>query len=196
MFTGIVEELGRVRALRRSGRGALLEVAAERVLEGTRVGDSISVDGVCLTVVALGPGWFRAELVEETLNRTTLGGLNPGSPVNLERSLRADSRLGGHMVMGHVDGVGTILRKVPGAGGATLEVAFPSELRGFLAPKGSVAVDGVSLTVTRVRDSSFEVALIPHTLEVTTLGRKGVGAKVNIEVDVVARYVASLLGRS
>ncbi|NBV73361.1 MAG: riboflavin synthase [Actinobacteria bacterium] len=180
MFTGIVEELGRVVALDR-GR---LRVEAARVLEGVTLGDSIAVNGCCLTVVAHDEGSWEADLSEETLRRTALSALAPGSMVNLERAVRADQRMGGHIVQGHVDGVGTIRHRVP-----DLRVAVPNGLERYLVEKGSVTVDGVSLTVVDVIGDTFSVAVIPHTSEVTNLGGLDEGAPVNIEVDIVAKYV-------
>ncbi len=185
MFTGIVEELGRFAGT----EGSRYTFEAERVLDGTRVGDSIAVNGCCLTVVDIGPGWWKADVVEETISRTTLGRLQPGDPVNLERALRLADRLGGHLVQGHVDGIGTVTAAAP-----ELAVQLPPELLRYVAEKGSVAVDGVSLTVAAVSPTTFAVAIIPHTAEVTTLGRRRPGDEVNLEVDLIARYVGRLLG--
>lgn len=191
MFTGIVEELGAVRSIAAvpGGDGARLEVAADVVTDGARVGDSIAVNGCCLTVVALGPGWWAADVVAETLSRTNLGSLGPGDPVNLERPVAIGDRLGGHLVQGHVDAVGALVSAAP-----DLRVRVPDTLLPYLVPKGSVAVDGISLTVVEVTADGFSVAVIPHTLAVTTLGHKGVGAVVNLEADVVAKYVERLVG--
>lgn len=186
MFTGMVEETGRL-AGREGGR---FRFEASSVLEDTRLGGSLAVNGVCLTVVALGDGWWEADIVDETLARTTLGGLAPGAPVNLERPLRLVDRLGGHLVQGHVDGVGQVLSPAP-----DLSVRPPAALNRFLAEKGSVAVEGVSLTIARLDEDSFTVAVIPHTAEVTNLGRLQAHDRVNLEVDVVARYVDRLLRR-
>jgi riboflavin synthase len=155
-----------------------------------QVGDSVAVDGVCLTVTAFGPGWWTADLSEETLRRTTLGGIIAGDAVNLERPVRLQDRLGGHLVQGHVDGVGEVVGAAP-----DLEVHVPGDLIRYVVEKGSVTVDGVSLTVVRVDDSarSFSVAVIPHTAEVTTLGRRRPGDRVNLEVDVTVKYVERLL---
>ncbi|MHB1534234.1 MAG: riboflavin synthase [Acidimicrobiales bacterium] len=188
MFTGIVEELGRVQAVDRSGDVTRVVFAAPVVAADARIGDSISVDGCCLTVVECGGGWWVAQAVGETLGRTTLGALGPGDVVNCERPVRASDRLGGHLVQGHVDGVGTIVSGAP-----DLRVAAPPEVMPYLVPKGSITVDGCSLTVVKVLDDGFTVAVIPHTAVVTTLGRKGPGERVNLEVDVVAKYVERLL---
>jgi riboflavin synthase len=192
MFTGIVEELGRVESIAPDAAtpsaSARLRVAASVVLEGARTGDSIAVDGCCLTLVDQGDGWWDADLSDETLKRTTLGDRQPGDPVNLERPVRAQDRLGGHIVQGHVDGVGEIVDAAP-----DLRVRMPRELLRYVVEKGSVTVDGVSLTVVDVLDDGFTVAVIPHTAAVTTLGTKGPGDRVNLEVDVTVKYVERLL---
>jgi riboflavin synthase len=184
MFTGIVEELGAVESV----TGDRVRIAASRVLEDAGIGDSIAVDGCCLTVVAVGDGWWEADVSEETRKRTTLGERGAGDPVNLERPVRVQDRLGGHIVQGHVDGVGEIVDPAPG-----LRVAMPGELLRYVVEKGSITVDGVSLTVVDVLDDGFTVAVIPHTSAVTTLGRKGRGDLVNLEVDVTVKYVERLL---
>ncbi|GIU83593.1 MAG: riboflavin synthase subunit alpha [Acidimicrobiales bacterium] len=192
MFTGIVEEVGTV-VRHRAGR---IAIQCEVVLDGTEVGDSIAVDGCCLTVVSIERsrgernGVWEADLSPETLRRTKLGDLVEGSAVNLERALRADGRIGGHFVQGHVDGVGVVCAPAP-----ELEVRIPSELVRYVVPKGSIAIDGVSLTVAASEGESVRVAVIPHTATVTTLGRLRVGDRVNVEVDLLAKYVESLLGR-
>jgi riboflavin synthase len=193
MFTGIVEELGRVRGLRRDGP-ARLEVEARAVVADATVGASIAVNGCCLTVVEVDDAGFAVDLAPETLDRSTLGGLEPGDPVNLERPVRLADRLGGHLVQGHVDGVGTVAgRTANGDGSVRLTVAATPGLLRHVVEKGSVTVDGVSLTVTAVADDRFEVALIPHTLAVTTLGARQPGDGVNLETDLVAKYVERLL---
>lgn len=184
MFTGIVEELGAVA----SRRGSKLRIDSTAVLDGVKVGDSTAVNGCCLTVVAFGDGWWEADVSDETYACTNLGSLEPGDPVNLERPVRLDDRLGGHLVQGHVDAVGRIVEPVP-----DLRVRMPDELLRYVVEKGSITVDGVSLTVVEPLDDGFTVAVIPHTAEVTTLGRKGPGDPVNLEVDVMAKYAERLL---
>ena len=180
MFTGIVEELGTIASI----DGPRVRINASLVLEDAKIGDSTSVNGCCLTVVDLGEGWWEADISDESFGRTTLGDLQPGSPVNLERPVRLMDRLGGHLVQGHVDGVGDIVRAAP-----DLQVRIPSDLMRYIVEKGSVTVDGISLTVVDVLPDGFTVAVIPHTTAVTTLGHKGPGDRVNLEVDVMAKYV-------
>jgi riboflavin synthase len=184
MFTGIVEELGRVR----SRDGARFTFDAQAVLEEMKIGDSVAHNGVCLTVVAIDPRGYSVDVVDETLDRSNLGDLRPGDPVNLERPVRLADRLGGHLVQGHVDGVGTITHAAP-----ELRIDMAPALSRYLVEKGSITVDGCSLTVVSVGDDWFSIALIPHTTAVTTLGLKGVGDRVNLEVDVLAKYVERLL---
>ena len=193
MFTGIVEEVGSVVALEKLDGDARLRVRARRVAEGTRAGDSISVDGVCLTVTAFTDDGFLVDVMPESLRRTTLGSLRAGSQVNLERAMRADGRLDGHLVQGHVDGVGTLVSRTPGTRWDDLELACPPALARYIAEKGSIAVSGVSLTVTHVGSAGFGVSLIPTTLAATTLGYLVPGDGVNLEVDVIAKYVERLL---
>ncbi len=193
MFTGIVEETGVVRSIeeRRAGRRFWFE--AGRVLEDAEIGSSIAVSGVCLTVTGLEPGRFGVDAVPETLARTILGGLAVGDRVNLERPITLEQRLGGHLVQGHVDGVGEVLAVVPEGDGVRITIGIPAALRRYVAEKGSLAVDGVSLTIAAARPDRCEVALIPHTLEVTTSGRYRPGTRVNLEVDLLARYIGRLL---
>ncbi len=194
MFTGIVTAIGRVAAVRDAGGGRRLTIeTGTQPTAGWRIGDSVAVAGVCLTLVTVESGRFEAELSGETLSRTTLGRLVPGSAVNLEPALAAGSALGGHLVTGHVDGIATVqdCREEAGALGATVEV--PAALARFIAEKGSVTLDGVSLTVGRVAGSRFEVTLVPHTRAVTTLGELAAGRTMNLEVDLVARYIDRLL---
>ncbi len=190
MFTGIVEELGRVDALDRSH----LRVACALVLEESDVGASVAVNGVCLTVVDRGDGTLSFDLSDETLRRTALGRLLPGDPVNLERPVTPSTRLGGHLVQGHVDGVGRVTSVEPATeGGTWLRAVAPAELQRYLVEKGSVTIDGVSLTIAGFEGDAFVVALIPHTLAATTLGSARAGDPVNVEVDVIAKYVERLL---
>jgi riboflavin synthase len=184
MFTGIVEELGQLESLH-DGR---LRIAARRVIEDVVIGESIAVNGCCLTVVAFGDGWWEADVSDETISRTSLASLAAGDGVNLERAVRASDRLGGHVVQGHVDGVGEIVDPVP-----DLRVRVPDTLLRYLVEKGSVTVDGVSLTIVEPLDDGFTVAIIPHTADVTTLGAKQPGDLVNLEVDVMAKYVERLV---
>ncbi|HEX4864368.1 MAG TPA: riboflavin synthase [Acidimicrobiales bacterium] len=189
MFTGIVEELGAVSALEPAAEGgARLVISASLVTEGIRIGDSIAVNGCCLTVVDLGPGWWAADTVGETLARTNLGSLKLGDPVNLERPVPVGGRLGGHLVQGHVDGTGEVVVPAP-----DLRVAAGDELLQYVVDKGSITVDGVSLTVVSALSDGFTVAVIPHTMAVTTLGRKLPGDAVNLEADVIAKYAERLL---
>jgi len=194
VFTGIVEEVGTVTALERGARVARLAVSARVTLEGTGMGGSVAVSGACLTVVERRPDGFVFELGPETLARTMLGGLAPGDRVNLERPLRFGGALGGHLVLGHVDGVGTVEAVTRVESTTRVRIALPGpELEPLLIPQGSVAVDGVSLTVAALGDRSFEVMLIPHTLGVTTLGGLRVGQATNIEADVIGKYLVRSL---
>ncbi|ASR54510.1 riboflavin synthase [Cellulomonas sp. CW35] len=194
MFTGIVEELGSVVAVEDRGQDARLVVRGPLVVSDAHLGDSIAVDGVCLTVSGLpGDGTFAADVMPESLRRTALGALRAGAPVNLERALAVGGRYGGHVVQGHVDGVGTVLRREPGERWDEVEIGLPAGLARYVAEKGSIAVSGVSLTVTHVGDESFGVSLIPTTLARTTLGTLEPGSPVNLEVDVLAKYAERLL---
>ena len=185
MFTGIVEEKGTVKAR----QGSKLTISATTVLADSGIGASIAVNGCCLTLVEKGADWWLAEVSDETYSRTNLGDLQPGDPVNLERPMQANGRFGGHIVLGHVDAVGTIVSPVP-----QLVVRIPRELMRYVVEKGSCTVDGISLTVFNLTQDTFEVAVIPHTSEVTTLGHRAPGDKVNIEIDVLAKHVERLLG--
>lgn len=193
MFTGIVVEVGRVTGFERTDRGRRLTIEAPGVTEDLEVGDSVAVNGICLTAVAVEPPRFRMEAVAETLARTNLGEATEGSPVNLERPVRMGGRLDGHVVQGHVDGVGVVLGVQPEGDSRRVSLSVSEDLERYLVVKGSVAVDGVALTVTAVAEGTFEVALIPHTLASTTLGSWKVGDKANIEVDILAKYVEKLL---
>ena len=193
MFTGIVEEVGRVRFLRGGSKDGVLRIAAKRVLGDVRLGDSIAVNGVCLTVTDFDGGSFTADVMPETLRRSNLGMLRAGSPVNLERALVADGRFGGHIVSGHIDGMGTIASVRQEANAVWYEIeAAPSLLR-LVVEKGSVALDGISLTVAAVDDASFSVSIIPHTGGQTTLLHRRPGEQVNLETDIIGKYVSRLL---
>ncbi len=195
MFTGIVEEVGRVESAERRGGLLVVRVAAGRVVDGLDRGGSIAVDGCCLTAVAVDGDGFTCELTGETLSRTAFADrLRTDARVNLERPLRADGRFDGHIVQGHVDGVGSVRGLDRQGGGAELEVSLPRALERYVVEKGSIALDGVSLTVAGVGPGVFRVALIPYTLEHTNLGQARVGGPVNLEVDVIAKYVERLLG--
>jgi riboflavin synthase len=192
VFTGLIEEVGTVRTLRLEGSTAVTEIEAQRMMDGLREGDSVAVNGTCLTVVRLNQQGFIAELSQETLARTSLGEMQPGCKVNLERPLLPTTRLGGHFVQGHVDGVGKIASIHSENGFAHYEFSFPSELRPYIVDKGSIAVDGISLTVARLSSHSFQVAIIPHTLANTNLRERRAGDSVNLECDILAKYVESL----
>jgi riboflavin synthase len=193
VFTGIVEELGEVVGWEDLPDAARVTVRGPVVTSDARHGDSIAVNGVCLTVVSNADGAFTADVMRESLERSALGDLAVGSRVNLERAVRPQDRLGGHLVQGHVDGTGTILSRTPSENWTVVRVALPEGLERYLVEKGSVAVDGVSLTVSLTGTSWFEVSLIPTTLDLTTLGSKAVGERVNLEVDITAKYVEKLL---
>ena len=194
MFTGIVEEMGMVDAVVDRGDSLRLRIVAPIVTSDARHGDSISVNGTCLTVVDHGGNWFDADVMKETLDRTSLQSLKPGAPVNLERAARVDGRLGGHIVQGHVDGIGRIVDIQPSANWTVVRITVPRRLTRYLVEKGSVTVDGVSLTIVSVGDEDFCVSLIPTTLADTTLGSASVGDLVNVEVDILAKYVEKLVG--
>ncbi|MCE7079670.1 riboflavin synthase [Streptomyces sp. ST2-7A] len=199
MFTGIVEELGEVVAVERLEAAARLRIRGPRVVSDARHGDSIAVNGVCLTVVAVESGEFTADVMAETLNRSALASLTPGSPVNLERALALGARLGGHIVQGHVDGTGALVERVPGEHWETVRFSVPGRLSRYIVEKGSITIDGVSLTVIEAPTADgaggpvLGVGLIPTTLALTTLGHKRPGDPVNLEVDVLAKYVERLL---
>ncbi len=196
MFTGIVEELGHVVELTTGADSAVLQVHGPRVVSDAVHGASIAVNGVCLTVTGHDESAFTVDVMAETLARSSLGALRPGSPVNLERAVRADGRLGGHIVQGHVDGTGRIIAREPGDRWEVVTIALPDALSRYVVEKGSVAIDGVSLTVSAIVPGGFQVSLIPATLAATTLGSAATGAVVNLEVDVLAKYVERLLGVS
>ena len=193
MFTGIIEELGRVRRLEQRGEGVRVTIEAQSVAEGTREGDSIAVNGVCLTALDVGADSFAADGSRETLERSTLGSLRAGSVVNLERAVTPATRLGGHIVQGHVDGRGRFLGAEDHGGSWTVRVAHPPELARYLVFKGSVAVEGISLTVAALAEEHFEIAVIPKTWAVTNLSHLRPGDAVNLEADIIAKYVERLL---
>jgi riboflavin synthase len=196
MFTGIVEEVGSLRSLRVGESTARLDVVAKVVLDGTAVGDSILTDGVCLTVVSLRPDGFSADVMPETVRRSTLGDRHPGDKLNLERALTMQSRLGGHLVAGHADGVGTVVSVAPEGNALVVELEAPPAVVDVSVPQGSLAVDGVSLTIVGVEGGRVRVSLIPHTATVTTLSRLAPAVRVNLEADLIAKYVqAFVVGR-
>ena len=196
MFTGIVEEVGELRSLRVGQSTATLDVVARAVLDGTAVGDSILTDGVCLTVVALRPDGFLADVMPETVRRSTLGERRPGDKLNLERALTMQSRLGGHLVAGHVDGVGAVVSVTPEGNALVVDLEAPAPVTEVSVAQGSLAVDGVSLTIVAVEGGRLRVSLIPHTAAATTLSRLAPGVRVNLEADLIAKYVhAFVAGR-
>lgn len=195
MFTGIVEEIGLIRSLASSHSGVALAVAAARVLEQIRLGDSIAVNGVCLTVTGLSAGSFTADVMPETLHKTSLGRLNIGARVNLERALTLDGRLGGHLVTGHIDATTPVISLQQKGIATEMRVELPPGLWAFVIPEGSVALDGVSLTIAAIEAGSLMVGLIPHTKETTTLGDRRVGDLLNVETDLLGKYVSRLLQR-
>jgi riboflavin synthase len=193
MFTGIIEELGTIDSLEDQGDAIRLTVRGPLVTGDANLGDSISVNGCCLTVATRGEDSFTADVMHETLAKTSLGGLEPGVRVNLERAVTPATRLGGHIVQGHVDGTGTVVRRTPSEHWELVEVSLPADLERYLVPKGSITVDGISLTLVDVGSDSFTVSLIPETLARTTLGFKQPGDVVNLEVDVIAKYVEKMV---
>lgn len=196
MFTGIIEELGEVRVVDAQAAGARLRIAAGAVLADAKLGDSIAVNGCCLTAVEIGNGEFAADLAPETLRRTNLGDLKAGSKVNLERPLRAGGRLDGHIVQGHIDGTAELSAlSALGNGNWWLELQVPDELQQYLVYKGSVAVDGISLTIASIEGSTLAVTIIPHTYNATNLAGKRIGDRLNLECDILAKYVEKMLGR-
>jgi len=196
MFTGIIEELGRVRGVERRGEGARIIVAAHAVTEGSSEGDSIAVNGVCLTALDVRRDSFAADGSRETLDRSTLGQLRPGSAVNLERAVTPSTRLGGHIVQGHVDARGRFQSAVDQGGSWTVRIAYPAEIARYLVFKGSIAVEGISLTIAGLSDDYFEIAVIPKTWEVTNLSQLRTGDEVNLEADIFAKYVERILSFS
>ena len=195
MFTGIVEELGEIREIHREADSITLTIRATTVLDDVHHGDSIAVNGVCLTVVEFGDDFFTADLMQETLVRSSLGQVEVGSKVNLERATAVGQRLGGHIVQGHVDGTGEVISRTPGERWEVVRISLPKQLSKYVVEKGSIAVDGTSLTVSAVGEGFFEVSLIPTTLTDSVIGSTAVGTKVNLEVDVLAKYVEKMLER-
>lgn len=193
MFTGLVAELGTVQRLARQGSSYHLTVGAKKVLDNLKIGDSVAVNGACLTVVRMDEGGFTADVMPETVRLTNIGSLQPGSRVNLERTLRLCDGLDGHIVSGHVEGLGTISEQRPEGIAVVVTISTPPELLKYIIKKGSIAIDGISLTVTEVTDTSFSVSLIPHTAKETTLGLKKVGDSVNLETDILGKYVERML---
>lgn len=194
MFTGIIEGLGRIAMVRSSGKGKRLAIDADFILDGTGIGDSIAVSGACLTVVAIDRSRFEIDVSPETLEKTTLGNAGTGERVNIERALRLSDRLDGHLVSGHIDGLGTIARKKMDGNAVLISVGVPESLSRYIIKKGSVAVDGVSLTVNNCDAGWFEVSIIPHTGKLTTMGFKEKGAFVNIETDLIGKYIERFVG--
>ena len=194
MFTGLVEEVGTIRSVTPVGDGARVTIEASTVLDDVEMGASIAVNGCCLTVVEWGDDWWSADAVPETMDRTNLGALTPGDPVNLERPLAANGRYGGHVVQGHVDGTGEVL-SIEELDDSSWRFTFtlPPELAAYVVEKGSIAIDGISLTVAAVTPTTFSIAIIPHTFAVTAMGRREVGDTVNLEADVLAKYVERLV---
>jgi riboflavin synthase len=196
MFTGIIEELGRLRSLEMRGENARMVIDAHSVTAGSSDGDSIAVNGVCLTALQVKPDSFAADVSKETLYRSTLGNLKPGSPVNLERAVTPATRLGGHIVQGHVDGRGKFLGAEDHGDSWTFRFAYPREIARYLVFKGSVSVEGISLTIANLTDEFFEIAVIPKTWQLTNFSQLKPGDEVNLEVDVIAKYVERLLSQS
>lgn len=193
MFTGIIEETGRLARISGSSQAARLGITCKKVLEHTKVGDSIAVNGICLTVVSLTERGFEADVMEETLKRSSLGALRPGDGVNLERAMAADGRFGGHIVSGHIDGTGQVERMEQRANAVWITIRADERLLRYIVEKGSVALDGVSLTVASVSEGRFQVSMIPHTVQETIWNRKKEGSLVNIECDIIGKYVERLL---
>ncbi len=194
MFTGIIEELGVIQEIKKSSKSSKLLIKANKVLENTNVGDSICTNGVCLTVTDLKANSFEADVMDETLRRSNLGDLTVGSKVNLERALTLESRLGGHIVSGHIDGVGEIISLVKEDNATWVTVKAKSDILRYVVLKGSITIDGISLTVAYVDENVFKVSIIPHTAQETTLLNKSIGETVNLECDVISKYVEKLMG--
>ncbi len=193
MFTGIIEEVGTVLGIRRGAKSVVLDISADNILADVRIGDSIAVNGVCLTATSVNNNSFTADVMPETLSRSSLADLKSGSHVNLERAMAANGRFGGHIVSGHIDGTGTIKRIRKDDNAVRYEISADRTILKYIVEKGSVTIDGISLTVTEVSEKSFSVSVIPHTLSVTILGEKSVGSIVNLENDIIGKYVEKLL---
>lgn len=193
MFTGIVEEIGRVKSLRYHGKNLRISIAAKLIMEDLSIGDSISVNGACLTVVDISNSFFQADASDETLNNTTFKSFKIGDEINLERAVKADSRFGGHIVSGHVDGIGTIKEISIESSSTRMSISCSEDIIKYLIYKGSLTIDGLSLTISEIKEGCFSVVLIPHTLKTTTLGRRKISDKVNIETDMLSRYVENFL---
>lgn len=195
MFTGIIEEIGKIKGIQKGASSAVLSVQASEIMEDVHLGDSIAVNGVCLTVTSISPSGFTADVMPETLNRSSLGNLRAGSPVNLERAMAANSRFGGHIVSGHIDGTGTIsdIRRDDNAVWYTIKTPLP--IIRYIIEKGSIAIDGISLTVARVYKDSFSMSIIPHTTSLTALSSRRIGDSVNLENDCIGKYVERLMGK-
>jgi riboflavin synthase len=193
MFTGLVEEVGKIESIAQLGKGLRITVRANRILDDLKIDDSVAINGVCQTVVARTSSTFSVEAVDETMRKTNFGQLKTGASANLERALRADSRLGGHIVQGHVDTTGTITQIIPETAGVLIRVSFPNEFRRYVAALGSITVNGISLTVARAESNNFTLSIIPHTFKSTTLSELKNGSVVNLEFDILGKYVENLL---
>lgn len=195
MFTGIVEEIGTIRKMRPGPHSMILEIGADTVLDGTRVGDSIAVNGICLTVTSRNPGSFTVDVMHETLDRSSLSRMTSGSRVNLERAMRAGGRFGGHIVSGHIDSTGQIIGIQKDDNAVWFQIQADPEVMRYVVEKGSIAIDGISLTVAKVQEDSFSVSIIPHTISQTILGERKTGDLVNLETDIIGKYVEKMLTR-
>jgi riboflavin synthase len=193
MFTGIIEEIGELASIQRGAKSVVLTIKADKILTDTSTGDSISTNGVCLTAVEIGKNYFKADVMHETIDRSSLGQLSKGSKVNLERAMRADGRFGGHMVAGHIDGTGEIIDITKDDNAVWYKITTKPEIMRYIIEKGSIAIDGISLTVAKVAKSDFSVSIIPHTLGQTTLALRKKGDKVNLENDMVGKYIEKFL---
>ncbi len=193
MFTGIIESFGTIQKIESSGKGKVLHISCDLDLSGTRIGDSIAVNGACLTAVSLGKNRFSVDMAPETVSRTTFKSMGPGTRVNIERALRLSDRIDGHLVSGHVDGTGTIEKIQKNSNAVILDIRVPENLAADMIEKGSVAIEGISLTINQCWDTGFQVSIIPHTAQITTIGLKQVGDKVNIETDMLGKYVRKIL---